>query len=750
MLALAFLHPALLWALPLAAVPIIIHILNRRRFQKVPWAAMTFLLRAMKRNRKRMRMEQWLVLLLRVLVVLLLVALVSRPQLGGGGLLGSVTHHVVVLDDSASMQQKSGSSDLFSRGQDRVRMLADDLAQRRAGDLFSIVRTTQAGEPDVWARPIDSGFGATAGTALKELSVSDSAPSAGLALGTIVKRAHEVEKASRTEYYLVGDTRSWDWATPEDKARPKLMAALASMRKDREHVTVLSVGGQHDNIGIADVRLLDRLVIASVPASFGVDVKNFGLDPTAPTTLSVVVDGQSSVKLDVPQLAPGERATLPMGYTFHEAGAHRLDASLEASEAFRFDDRRSLALQVREKSRVLLVDGEPDVDDGETFFLQTAFDVEESGMEAQVVTETGFEETNLEPFGLIWWCNVQAPSERAAKRLTEFVANGGGLVIALGSQVDAGRYNELLWQNGEGVLPLPIGDIDGDSDRPEPGLLVGRDHAICSGFGDMFAMLFADVLLVKRWLTLEEPEGHDASIVARIHDAEGPPLLATRTYQGTAGEVGLLAITADTFWSNMPVGYLLVPLAHQLHAFGARRDDPARSNRLTEGVFEMELDPGLYRPDVTLRSLNGEDQQTFTAEAPLPEVAAAGSASEPSAGEPSAADPDAATMLQLRVPLRELRDLGAYELELRRHDGVPEPRILARNAPLDESRLVSFDEAAFKRLYPGNLHDLMTFVRDETGIGSASGEGEAWPLLASLLLVGLLLESLLAWRFGRR
>ena len=88
--ALAFLNPLLLWALPLCAVPIIIHLLNRRRFKKVPWAAMEFLLAAMKRNKKRLRMEQWLVLLLRTLAVLLLVGLVTRPQLGGGGLLGRV------------------------------------------------------------------------------------------------------------------------------------------------------------------------------------------------------------------------------------------------------------------------------------------------------------------------------------------------------------------------------------------------------------------------------------------------------------------------------------------------------------------------------------------------------------------------------------------------------------------------------------------------------------------------------------
>ena len=64
MIAVGFLHPLLLWALPVAAVPIIIHLLNRRRFQTVRWAAQSFLLAALKRNRRRLRMEQWLGLLL--------------------------------------------------------------------------------------------------------------------------------------------------------------------------------------------------------------------------------------------------------------------------------------------------------------------------------------------------------------------------------------------------------------------------------------------------------------------------------------------------------------------------------------------------------------------------------------------------------------------------------------------------------------------------------------------------------------
>ena len=107
-------------------------------------------------------------------------------------------------------------------------------------------------------------------------------------------------------------------------------------------------------------------------------------------------------------------------------------------------------------------------------------------------------------------------------------------------------------------------------------------------------------------------------------------------------------------------------------------------------------------------------------------------------------------MLSLEVDLADLTERGPYELDLQRHDGLPSKRMFARNGPAGESHLAGFDESAFKKFYPGKVHDLVTFVRDENGLGAASAEGEAWPLLAALLLAGLLAESLLAWRFGRR
>ena len=409
---------------------------------------------------------------------------------------------------------------------------------------------------------------------------------------------------------------------------------------------------------------------------------------------------------------------------------------------------------VRDKSRVLLIDGDPDEGDGEVFFLRATLDIEGSGIETQVVTESGFDEVNLDAFDLVWLCNVQAPTQEAAHRLEEFVAAGGGLAITCGPLIDASRYNELLWRDGSGLLPLPIGEIDGDPDRPEHAFLASKDHPICDGVSELFELVLGNWMQVKRWLKLVEPESHGAAIVARIRDAEGPPMLATRTY-GTGGEVALFSITADRYWSNLPSTDLFLVVTHQLHHYAARRDDPSKGNLLTEDTFRLQLDPGVYRPDVTLSSLIGDDERTFTAADPALVDAQSGerqpktdpTGAPPQSEEPSPPDKPA---LELLLPMAELRLRGAYEVQLQRHDGVPDTRMLARNASVNESRLVGFDELGFKKIYPSGVHERVTFVRDETGIGTAAAEGEAWPLLAALLLVGLLAESLLAWRFGRR
>src|SRR6201988_4248353 len=91
----------------LISAPIIIHLINRMRFKRIRWAAMEFLLKAQKRNRRRLIIEQLILLALRCLLVALVGLLVARFVGFSFADVGSKQAlHVVVLDDTLSMNDQ--------------------------------------------------------------------------------------------------------------------------------------------------------------------------------------------------------------------------------------------------------------------------------------------------------------------------------------------------------------------------------------------------------------------------------------------------------------------------------------------------------------------------------------------------------------------------------------------------------------------------------------------------------------------
>src|SRR5487761_1736273 len=97
-----FLHP---WYMAAGAAmvssPIIIHLINRMRFKRIRWAAMEFLLKSQKRNRRRLIIEQMILLALRCLLVLLAGFLLARFV--GAKPTGQGATPIVVIDDTPSM-----------------------------------------------------------------------------------------------------------------------------------------------------------------------------------------------------------------------------------------------------------------------------------------------------------------------------------------------------------------------------------------------------------------------------------------------------------------------------------------------------------------------------------------------------------------------------------------------------------------------------------------------------------------------
>ncbi|NOX60306.1 MAG: hypothetical protein GXP29_15805, partial [Planctomycetes bacterium] len=117
----AMVSPALFWGGAAAmGAPILIHLLARRRFRRIRWAAMSFLIDAEKQNRRRVRVEELILLALRCLAVLLIGLVVSRPFVrpsGVAAILGGTdkTDRIFLLDDSFSMGYEAQGGTSHSR-----------------------------------------------------------------------------------------------------------------------------------------------------------------------------------------------------------------------------------------------------------------------------------------------------------------------------------------------------------------------------------------------------------------------------------------------------------------------------------------------------------------------------------------------------------------------------------------------------------------------------------------------------------
>ena len=144
-----FLSPLLFWGMLLAIVPLIIHLMNRRRYRRVQWAPMRHLRMTIRRNRRRIQIEQLLLLLLRMALPILLFFFLARPVVNPTGLekwfIGAGrSSQVILLDDSLSMGYTPAGPSAFQRAREVAGAV---LAAAQPQDRCTLVATSAPKTP---------------------------------------------------------------------------------------------------------------------------------------------------------------------------------------------------------------------------------------------------------------------------------------------------------------------------------------------------------------------------------------------------------------------------------------------------------------------------------------------------------------------------------------------------------------------------------------------------------------------------
>jgi hypothetical protein len=198
-----FIQPWLLWGLPLVALPIIIHLINQRRFQTVRWGAMMFLLAANRLSRGYARLRQWLIMAFRMLAIAGLIFAIARPLASGWlGLTagGRADTTIVLLDRSPSMQETGGG-----RGGSKLETGREQLVS--ALKLLGSARWVLIDSTTNQAIELESPDALLNSRAGEPASSSSDIPA-------MLQTAHDyiqTNKSGRTEVWICSDIRENDW-----------------------------------------------------------------------------------------------------------------------------------------------------------------------------------------------------------------------------------------------------------------------------------------------------------------------------------------------------------------------------------------------------------------------------------------------------------------------------------------------------------------------------------------------------------
>lgn len=566
-----FLAPLMLIGVLGLAVPIAIHLIGRRRAKVVPFAALDFLLATKRRTARRFRLRERLLLLVRAVACAAIALALAKPYTSCARKGPRVTRGpqaaVLVIDDSFASGYLLDGSPWLRRATDEARRILTQLGPEAE---VAIVRAAEAADhPSEMTRD--------------HLRLRDQL----LALAPSARPADTTRALARAAQLLASSSHA--------RRTVYLISLLArtGLRADdppwgADGPALVTVDLRPDampNLAVTSLRVDPDPGAGSRGMAFDAEIASFG-DAPAGVELSLAI-GDRVVARGTLAVGPRERRTKRFLATL-PPGARAIDASVSLSgDALPIDDRRWVRASLRDRVRVLLVDGDPRTvrHDDELFYLEAALrpgDREDSGTRVRSITAeelAGIEPgakgkagaIELEEFDVVVLANVAALPPARAHVLAQWVNRGGGILVAPGDRVDPAAYDRSMLSLLPQSLRDPIDTTWGATaqDRDSRALRLVKweaDHPIFAPFSTTAPEL-ANAKFHKIVLLGPTTDTADRKVLARFTNG------AAALVEGTigAGRTILYTSTLDRDWNDLPIHPGFLPLMQQTVRHLARK-----------------------------------------------------------------------------------------------------------------------------------------------------------------------------------
>ncbi len=624
----SFAQPLFLAGLLGALVPIIIHLIHRRRPRKQPFPAIELVIQSVQRVERRWRLRRFLLLAARVLLIAALAMAAARP-LWGPDLAATQERAgperlAIVIDATMSMRARYDGEASFERATTEARNLIDGMGAEDMAVLIAVDTPPRV----LVERP-------TADKGLLLARLGDLEPSfmpgdAGEAVSTAVQTLGMVEPNNAPDAE----------DKPSFSARVVVLSDMAQSSFQGSAVVQVPGVEASARIEVVDVlasvaaerrtnRAVTAIEAAPVPGrtprtiEVRTRVQSFARerDGQPPEPVDVTLrEADRDLALATTDVVPGTIVDKVMRHSFESAGAHPVTVVVEP-DALAEDDVRYAKVNVRRQVRTLVVDGAPSgvPKEDEVFYLERALQTGAADQPPpRIIGADDMPRADLAGFDVVILAGVDVFNREEGARLIQFVEAGGGLLVTTSKSLDAELYNSELGR----LLPRLLRGLKEADIDPRGAVKTWRleppspDDAIAHLFRGEAVGGLLSTQTSAYWLL--QPESDRTPIAVHLRYQDGQPTLVSRSFG--SGRTALLTTSIDRDMTDLPIRPAFVPLIRQLVLYLGRaleRPDDRRTAvgqprvvRVPEGARRLQV----VGPDGRQTELTDLDQDDVTFE----------------------------------------------------------------------------------------------------------------------------------------
>ncbi len=531
-----FLNGLVLIGLAAAAVPILIHLLQLKKLRQVEFSSIRFLKEIQHASAKRVRLRDYLLLLLRTLAIASLVVAFARPALKGVASGGSKSSAAVIIDDSPSTSARNEYGEIFSQ----IKGVASSLIKSfHTGDDVSLVFTSHSDDTSRILSTIDPRSLSTRITRAERSDVSGSYTSAINAAVERLKFSNYLNK----DVYVVGDMQKSEFTLPAGITTGE-RARVNDIPRGTKMFFLETGESPNDNLSVSAVKLLNPVVETGSTCEVEATVTNNDGSDKNGVVISLYVD-ERKVAQSVTHLPAGSSRNVELAFNVLSSGYHKGVVRID-DNSIQSDNSYYFSFYAIQRLNVVIVAADSSSD----FLLSAARATVDTSttIETRVVAPGRFIYSNLSGVDVVI-AEAYAVNQGFERKIVRFVRDGGGVLLFAPPASGTGEFGEIIASMNLGRVSNYFSGVGGSF------LAIDRINAGDSFFHGIFSnKQSADQIksqLVTKIFNCELIQQNPFAHVL-MSTSSGPFLMGGEVGNGFAFVVAAAADTASSNFTESP------------------------------------------------------------------------------------------------------------------------------------------------------------------------------------------------------